>query len=281
MQISTKLIVWAILTIIGGGATGAYLATVEPTASLNETAEAEEVKTIEPEAPVEAPSVAEVVVPVTEEDKPKPSYQTPIEGKPTYAPNAPTQPSTTLPSATAEERAELKGLTEAEIGRPVVLAPGTVVQEEDKGRIMTAKDYVLTWSGVCPSQQVKSVFWDKWSKNAALGAWSAYPSLEYFIDQSWSEYNAGTLSGPNFNNVYKATMNGLDMMDTHPQAWRVIFFIDYNTRTVTWGDGFNTDALDSLKMNGGYPAEWDEMTARGTAYLRGLFTRYAALCPND
>lgn len=235
--------------------------------------------TAEPPAEVleaEAPAGPKVedVVPVEPTPTPEPEPETAPEPTASTAQMPATTPKpSTLSPTTQAIRAELKGLTEAEIGRPVVLAPGTVVQEEDKGRIMTAWDYVLTWSGVCPSQQVKSVFWQAWSKNAALGAWSQHPSVEYYIDQACGLHNGGMLP----ENVLRSPLYTIEGIPSNTQTQHVLLEVNHLTRKVSLTVNFK----DEEKYLENPAPEWETLVARGQAYMDNLYARYAVLCPND
>lgn len=257
MEITSKLIFGAILTIIGGGATGVYLASVD----------------IQPEQPImESVGEAEVsAAPEALTAKPEPTPIKETEPEPTVEPTPqPTQQ--TQPAPAQSTREHLPGTTKEEIGREIVRHPNDALHPGEENYISTAWEYVHTWAGVCPSQQVKSVFWQGWSKLAALGAWSPSNTIEYFVEQAWGQHNQGHLS----LGYLGTTLMAVGLPNTIANN-RVAIKINHNTHTVSL---YTPDPNNQQYVDSPQP-EWVEVIDRGQAYMDSLYARYAAQCPND
>lgn len=151
------------------------------------------------------------------------------------------------------------------------------VEEADRTNVHTAPQYIAKYAGLCPSQQPqKSAFWEHMRFPAALGLDSPYPSPEHFVEACWREAHVSLQTGvehiSNFANL------GLADNGANRSAG---IFLDWDTATFFWDATWQDNRPYTLHISPTYPAEWDEIATRMTAYYRELENKYHMLCPGE
>lgn len=152
-----------------------------------------------------------------------------------------------------------------------------IVQWEDDNNIHTMNEYEDKYAGLCPSEQPReSVFWEHARFSAALGLDSPWPSPEYYTEIYWREYHVN----PTDKVEHVSNFANLGLAQTEKNRSAGIF-LDWSTWSFYWDATWQDNRPYTLHISPDYPAEWDEIATRMTAYLRQLEARYNILCPGE
>lgn len=212
---------------------------------------------------IEAP----VEVPVEPEPTPEP------EPEPTPAPTPVVEPAP-APVAPELDLSVLPDWLEPETKIEIAWTRATGIH--------TISDYISYFSGVCPSKQdTPSALKPYWSKLAALGLDSPYPSWQHYTETAWNEYHQGRTHGTEYGYIALRHLDGgLQSPNAHmPMS----MYINWDTWTFFWDSTWveNRGQQNHPSITDAERAQWDRMAAQMTSYLRQIERDYQAKCPGE